>query len=172
MMQKETFSEHLIKATECSVTFAKQYVWNPLPGPFLYIVLLNQSYDGNPLRPGEHVFPNDLEGFGERVGPLSTSQAVELLWRNGLVPEWIDVSVHRTDGRHTFMELLCCGRFTDRGAYLYYAMTDACPFGCKGPMMPPGWKCGDKPFDLNWWTVGGDREECDGDHGELTPPSR
>ena len=53
---------------------------------------------------------------------------------DGLVPEWIDISVDRTDGAVTLTEMLCCGRFTGRGAYLYYSTTDVCPFGCEGPV--------------------------------------
>ena len=33
-MQKETFFEHLVKATEFSTAFAKNYVWNRLPALF------------------------------------------------------------------------------------------------------------------------------------------
>ncbi len=149
-MQKEIFREHLINATKHSYECAKKFVHNHLPDSFIYIVHLNQSYDGNPLEPGEHTFPDDVAQHGKRVGPVTSERVVELLWRDGLVPEWIDIAVTRTDGTHTFMELLCCGRFTDREEHLYYSKTDVCPFGCKSPYMPMGWEVGDKPFDLHW----------------------
>ena len=149
-MQKDTFHEHLILATGHSIKFAKRYVRNRLPEMFLFLVHLNQSYDGNPLEPGERVFPDDVAHHGACVGPLSAGQVVELLWRDGLVPEWIDISVERADGTHSFMELLCCGRFSDRAEQLYYAKTDICPFRCKSPTFPPGWGQTDEPFDLHW----------------------
>jgi hypothetical protein len=86
-MQKGTFYEHLIKATGHSFRCAKEMVRDKLPESFRYVAHLNQSCDGNPLEPGEHVFPDDVAQFGARVGPLSAEQVVELLWRNGLVPE-------------------------------------------------------------------------------------
>ena len=149
-MQKSTFHEHLVKATSHTCEFTREFVRDYLPESFLYIVRLNQSYDRHPLKPGEHVFPDDVARHGAQVGPLSAEQVVELLWRGGLVPEWIDISVAHTDGTHTFMKLICCGRFTERAEHLYYWETGVCPFGCKGPILPQGWKEGDEPFDLQW----------------------
>jgi hypothetical protein len=149
-MQKETFHEHLVKATGHSFKCAREFVRDYLPESFRYFVYLNQSYDGNPREAGEHVYPDDVVRHGAEVGPLSAEQVVELLWRDGCVPEWIDISVARTDGATTFMQLFCCGRFTDSAEHLYYAKTDVCPFGCKSPPMPPGWEVGDEPFDLHW----------------------
>ena len=149
-MQKDTFHEHLVRATGHSVEFARRYVRNRLPESFRYFVDLNQSYDGNPLEAGERVFPDDVARHGACVGPLSADHVVELLWRDGLVPEWVDVSVERADDTHTFIRLLCCGRFTDRAERLYYSDTDVCPFGCKSPVLPPGWSESDEPFDLHW----------------------
>src|SRR5437899_10893533 len=109
-MQREIFHDRLIKATARSFEFAKRFVRNRLPESFRDYVQLNASYDGNPLEAEEHVYPDDIARHGANVGPLSADQVVELLWRDGLVPEWIDVAVERTDSRHTFIELLCCGR--------------------------------------------------------------
>jgi hypothetical protein len=149
-MNKATFSDHLAKATSHSFDFAKRYVRNQLPESIRYLVRLNQSFDGNPLAQGEHVFPDDVARHGARICPLSAEQVVELLWRDGLVPEWIDISVESTDGTNCFMQLLCCGRFSEQAEHLYYSKTDVCPFGCKSPPMPLDWKAGDEPFDLHW----------------------
>lgn len=88
-VQKNTFHEHLVQATGHAFECARQFVRNRLPESFQYVVHLNQSYDGNPLEDGEHVFPDDVARHGSCVGPLATEQVVELLWRDGLVPEWI-----------------------------------------------------------------------------------
>jgi hypothetical protein len=96
------------------------------------------------------VFPDDVTQYGKRVGPLEAEQVVVLLWRNNFVPEWIDASIKRTDGKHSYIELLCCGRFTDQAKHLYYSKTDVCPFGVKSPALPPHWDSSGKKFDLHW----------------------
>ena len=148
-MQEDIFREHLVKATGHSFKFAKKFVRNHLPESFLYIVHLNQSCDGD-LRPGEQVFPDDVARHGAQIGPLSVDQVVELLWRDGTVPEWIDISVTDANDDSTFMQLLCCGRFTDHEEYLYYPDGGITPFGCKSPRLPPRWSESDGPFDLHW----------------------
>ena len=149
-MQWQTFQERLLKATGYSVNVARRHVNNVLPERIRYMVRLNQSYDGNPLTMGEHVFPNDALSLDERVGPLTTEEVVELLWRDGIVPEWIDISVFRADAEITFLELLCCGRYTDRDDLLYYLDGGVGPFGIKSPSLPLNWRDGDAAFDLHW----------------------
>ena len=150
LMEKHTFHEHLARATFEALKCARELVHNRLPDSIGYMVHLSVSYDGNPLEPGEHVYPEDVARHGKKLGPLATEGVVELLWRDGLVPEWIDIAVARTDGTQTFMELLCCGRFTDSAEHLYYSGTEVCPFGVKSPYLPPDWEKGDVPFDLHW----------------------
>jgi hypothetical protein len=150
VMQKDAFRERLIVATGRSLERARKFVRDDLPEACRYIVRLNQSYDGNPLKPGERVYPDDTIQLGAQVGLLSAEQVVELLWRDGFVPEWIDISVDRIDGVFTILQLLCCGRFTDRTELLYYAAGDAYPFGIKSPPFPPDWQEGDEPFVLRW----------------------
>ena len=78
-MQKETFSEHLVVATRHSFKCARGMVRNQLPEAFQYIVRLNQSYDENPLKAGERIYPDDVLEHGSQVSPLSAEQVVELL---------------------------------------------------------------------------------------------
>ena len=146
-MDRVEFQRHLMSATQHAFDCAREFVRNPLPTSFRYLVHLNESYDGNPLEAGETTFPED---DGRVVGPLADHEVVDLLWRAGRIPEWIDISVARTDGVHTFMQLLCCGRFTDQAKHLYYRDSDVCPFGVKSPYLPQGWEVGDDPFDLHW----------------------
>jgi hypothetical protein len=98
--------------------------------------MLNCSYDQNPLIDGEIVFPDDVQKHGKRVGPLTADAVVSLLWRNHMVPEWIDISVWEADQHVTYFELMCCGRFTAESQRLYYRWTDVPPFGVKGPVYP------------------------------------
>jgi hypothetical protein len=61
---------------------------------------------------------------------------VSVLWRDGLVPQWIDISVWDADERATYFELICAGRFMAETHRLYYSWTDVPPFGVKGPVYP------------------------------------
>jgi hypothetical protein len=147
---KDTFHDHLSRATVFCHDFTRRYVHNALPASFLYSVRLNQSYDGNPLKDGEQVFPDDTTRHGSVIAPLDESAVVALLWRDGLVPEWINISVERADSEQPHFELRCCGRFTDRTEHLYYSQTECCPFGVKGPVLPHDWKESDGRFDFRW----------------------
>lgn len=83
----------------------------PLTEPLRFRVALNESYDGNPLDPDERVFPDD-SGIERGLALLrcSAEQVVELLWRDGLVPEWVNLSVCTKLPAATLIEVRCCGR--------------------------------------------------------------
>jgi hypothetical protein len=136
-MDRDVFLDRLRRATRRSRACAAGLVVDTLPDADVYRVVLNCSYDGNPLHPDEVVFPADVEKHGRRVGPLAAEEVVSLLWRDRRVPEWIDIVVSATDERATHFTLDCCGRFTSAEALLYYDWTDAAPFGVKGPAYPP-----------------------------------
>jgi hypothetical protein len=135
-MDREVFRDHLIRASARCREFATQFVVDSLPSTYVFWVLLNCSYDRNPLRDGEIAFPDDVREHGERVGPLTADAVVSLLWRDGGVPEWIDVIPWEVDEHATYFELHCCGRFTAECHLLYYNWTDVPPFGVKGPANP------------------------------------
>src|SRR5712671_711175 len=91
-MTREEFSRNLNKATLRSHEKALIFVENELKPPFKYLVRLNQSYDGNKLADGE-VILDEMRRKGEKqIGPLSADEVVNLLWRNELVPEWVDIT--------------------------------------------------------------------------------
>ncbi len=136
-MDREVFRDHLLRASERCREFATQFVVDSLPSTYAFWVMLNCSYDRNPLRDDEIVFPEDVRRHGGRVGPLATDAVVSLLWRDGKVPEWIDVTPWEADEHVTYFELTCCGRFTAESQRLYYNWTDVPPFGVKGPIYPP-----------------------------------
>jgi hypothetical protein len=135
-MDREVFLDHLLRASELCREFATQFVLDSLPSKYAFWVLLNCSYDGNPLKDGEIIFPDDVQKHGKRVGPLTADAAVSLLWRDHMVPEWIDISAWEADQHVTYFELMCCGRFTAESQHLYYHWTDVAPFGVKGPIYP------------------------------------
>jgi hypothetical protein len=135
-MDREVFLDHLLGASAYCREFATQFVLDSLPSTFGFWVMLNCSYDQNPLMDGEILFPDDVRKHGKRVGPLAADAVVSLLWRDQMVPEWIDISVWEADPHVTYFELMCCGRFTAESQRLYYSWTDIPPFGVKGPAYP------------------------------------
>jgi hypothetical protein len=148
-MDKATLRSRLEQVSIVNRAFAARFISDELPNSFRYFARLNQSFDGNPLRPGEHVFPDDVSRYGDCVGALTGQEAVDLLCREMLVPEWIDISVVKADNEHTYFELLCCGRFTAEDSYLYYPESGFAPFGSKSPLLPPGWSEGQALFELS-----------------------
>jgi len=149
-MERQRFAQHLYSATQQAIDFARQYVTNELAGDVNYLVEPNQSCDDN-LREGEVVFPADSLPEGTHHGPWAAERVVEFLWRDGMVPEWIDIAVAEVpDSEGIHVGLLCCGRFTASNDLLYYSNGTVPPFGIKSPLLPPEWTVGNRKFDVNW----------------------
>ena len=96
-MEQCTFAERLRIAASRAVQLARVFVLQPLPEEWAVLAIPNLSYDGNPLRGDEEVFPDESLPSGEYHGPWSAEQAVDFLWRSGKVPEWIDLTVVGVD---------------------------------------------------------------------------
>jgi hypothetical protein len=143
------------KAVESNVRYAKSMVRHALPDSWRFFIKPNASYDGNPLVDDETLYPNDSLPTGAPVGPLTFEQALNWLWREGKVPEWVDVSVYAADTVHTYVWLACCGRFSGLEKRLYYR-DDVPPFGIKSPDLPAGWESVEASgrFDLPAVAVG------------------
>ena len=104
-MTNATFLNRLQQVSALNRDFAERFVSNDLPRSFRYLPRLNQSFDGNPLKPGEHVFPHDIDP----VVPLTADEVAHLLCRENRVPEWIDISVERADSEHTYSSYFAAG---------------------------------------------------------------
>jgi hypothetical protein len=138
-IDKAAFVQRFRKAVESAARFAVAMVRQPLPDSWRFLIEPNASYDGHPLVGDECLYPEDSLPQGEMLGPLTFEQAAAWLWREGRVPEWVDVSVHGVNREHTYVRLICCGRFTGMEERLYYR--DAIPpFGIKSPVLPFGWE--------------------------------
>ena len=151
-MDKATFLANLRRCASKAHEKALHVVTEELRPPFHYYVLLNRSYDGNPLVPGEHFIP-DLKAHGSEIlGPMSDEKSVELLWRDGMVPEWINVTLHSSGTGGTFFQLRCCGRFTPNEKFLYHLNEGYPPFHLFGPIQPPDWVSVEQSgrFNLHW----------------------
>jgi hypothetical protein len=151
-MTREKFSENLGKATLRSQEKALALVENELQPPFSYLVRLNQSYDENPLAVGE-IIPGAMRLKGsERIGPLSHEEVVGLLWRDSLVPEWIDIIPWQSTVDGAKFLLTCCGRFAKDASLLYHTQEGYPPFHAPGVWSPPEWESLERSgrIDLNW----------------------
>ena len=73
------------------------------------------------------------------------------LWRDGRIPEWIDITPYEVDGSFLYSELRCCGRFTDEETHLYHKQEGYPPFHVSGPIVPVGYRDleQDGKFDLH-----------------------
>jgi hypothetical protein len=149
-MTRDEFGELFEKCTKAALEFARQYVVEDLPEEVIYLIKPNQSCDEGPLELDEVVFP------GESLANLRDSYTTDLvgtidfLYREGKVPEWVDVSVVGVDERFSHVELLCCGRFTSNESRWYYAKQGQGPFGIRSPPLPANHKSlGGTKFSLN-----------------------
>src|SRR5277367_5240665 len=112
-MTRDDFSQNLRKATSSSHEKTLMFVENELKPPFIFMVKLNQSFDGNPLANGE-IIPKEVQSKGqELIGPLSYDEVVILLWRDGFVPEWVDIIPWAATADGLTFRLICCGRFAE-----------------------------------------------------------
>jgi hypothetical protein len=151
-LDRGTFESRLRTAARQAVEFARRLVRESLPDEVVFLVYPNQSYDGHPPVGDEVIFPGDSLPDGLHHGPWAVGQVVDFLWRDGNVPEWIDIQVRGEDGRRTEVALECCGRFTSQDGLLYYPDRDTRPFAVKSPILPPGWESAEVSgkFTLHW----------------------
>jgi hypothetical protein len=135
---RDTFAERLHEATIKAHEIAGQYIEEHLPDRFRYRVLLNSSYDGNPRCGDEVVFPED--GTPEKAAAtadMSFEEVVDLLWRDGRIPEWINIQAVDVSDVETIIGLDACGRFTAMDELLYHHRQGCPPFEIHGPAYPP-----------------------------------
>lgn len=114
------FGRGVRTAAQCSLEFARKCVLQQLPDRLAFLVYPNQSYEGQPRVGDEVVFSHESVPNGQYHGPWSADDVVDFLWREGKVPEWIDIAVESVDDKQTFLGLFCCGRFTGTEELLYY----------------------------------------------------
>ena len=151
-MDKEQFQRHLKKATDFVIPFSQEFLIDNLPSSYLYLLFPNQSYDGNPLVGDEVTFPQERLPTREYIGPLNDDGVIDYLWRDGKVPEWVNITVYSYDLKYTYLELLCCGRFTAMKQLLYHRHEGYPPFHALGPCLPPNWESVEQhgKFQLFW----------------------
>ena len=151
-MDEALFRDRMLEASMKAIAWAHLHIVNYLPSSFSYLIYPNHSYDGNPLQGDEELFPEDSVPLGNFIGPRSFEEAFHFLWRNGKVPEWVDVSVQACDADLSYIQLRCCGRFTALEKLLYHKFEGYQPFHVQSPPVPPNWKSLEESgkFDLYW----------------------
>lgn len=111
-MKKEDFKKNLEKAVNGLIDFTQEIVTNNLPDTYKFIIKTNCSYDGNELEDDEEIYPDDTINESSSINPASTLTVIDYLWRNGKVPQWINVQVSSCDSNFTYITLECCGRYS------------------------------------------------------------
>ncbi|MFF0637912.1 hypothetical protein ACFYTS_36080 [Nocardia sp. NPDC004151] len=137
-MDRETFAERLAAAAAAAVQCARVHLIEDLPASLAFRVRLNQSYDGLPAQPSEIRFPEDSSS--DRATALHRCDfetVVGELWRQGHVPQWVNLAVVGASHLATIIEVVCCGRFTADEGQLYNMPGGTAPFHAVGPVLPP-----------------------------------
>jgi hypothetical protein len=109
-MDREIFGQRFLEAATLALDYGRTYIEEPLPGALRFRVFLNSAH-GGPASPDEVLFPEDSKLILQTKN-LSAAEVVKLLWRDDLVPEWVDLCVAGATAATTIVDVLVCGRFT------------------------------------------------------------
>jgi hypothetical protein len=142
-MQQSDFVRLLDLATADAIAFAKTMLLDQLPEKYIYRIFPNQSYDDN--RDADViVYPMDSLDSLDDYREMTRGDCIRFLYREGRIPEWIDISVGGADTNLTYVDCRCCGRFTNDDERLYYNRRERGPFGVKSPTFPHWIPMGEK----------------------------
>ncbi|MFD2566934.1 hypothetical protein [Pseudotenacibaculum haliotis] len=126
-MTKEEFLFRLQGASFLAMKFAENYVKNKLYTEFRYDVTLIEP-----------------ENRSKEFSEIKENEAVDLIFKEGKVPTWIDISVSKVTKKETIINLLCSKDYSKKKEDLYYTEGGSKPFGIKSPNLPIGYKKGEK----------------------------
>ncbi len=104
-MEESTFKERLARASRETLEFTRKYVVDELPEEYLYIIFPNKHGEAKRLVGDAEVYPEDSLPTGQFIGPLDADAVTTYLWRNGKVPEWINISVDAVESNATVLQL-------------------------------------------------------------------
>lgn len=137
------FATLLDTSTADAIAFARSMVLDELPDSIAYRVFPNQSYDEHRAH-DEVVYPDDSLAHTHDYIEMGRDDCIRYLYRDGRVPQWIDISVGAVAHGLTYIYLRCCGRFTADDERLYYKQLGRGPFSIKSPAIPPHVELGDR----------------------------
>jgi len=139
MIDRDWFHNQLVEATVSVRDFTLGLITQDLPKAARYLVLSDLDFYAKADQSGDSR-SKTLEESRGFLGPFTADEAVDHLFRNGEVPEWVDISVEAEDRDYCYYRLLICPRFSADTESLYYTWDGTEPFGLKGPSIPLGWE--------------------------------
>jgi hypothetical protein len=148
MMDKQIFRDRLEQSTKRLIEFTGERSVLSLSANIRYIIVPNVRQPENHLNHKEVTKLSILNRYEAKE--LGLDQTVSLLWADGNVPLWIDMSVLEATVDKTIVEVVCSRRFRD-DQDLNHKVSEYPPFSI-ALRLPPGvieLKEGQK-FDVNW----------------------
>lgn len=139
-MKQAKFLQLLQKVSLLTHQWTQTVVIETLPFKFCYEVILNTSFDDS-MCPLFTVYPED---DNKKFTQLEEQEVLQLLWRQGKIPVWIDINIIKVTDKITTLQLLCAGRYTANDKKLYYHQRRQGPFGIKSPDLPTNYQKGVK----------------------------
>jgi hypothetical protein len=147
-MNKQEFIRRVDRAGERARLFAEGYVVEALPASILYVI---SPYDDPQGRRGP---PGTIKFFGGRfLTPqdlvlISAARTADLLWVDGRVPAWINLSVESVDAAATHVRVLKSAKLVKADENTLQRDLPAAvveddpiePFRIRGPALPHGWR--------------------------------
>jgi len=134
-ISREGFRENLISSAQYALEFARSLVVNRLPSELHYTISETAS---------DNFHENESYIF------LDAEKVVEYLWRDGKVPEWVNVFVISANERSTLIKLDCCRRYSNDIKDMYHAREGRAPFHVLGPPAPPDYINNKAKYDIFW----------------------
>jgi hypothetical protein len=140
-MTKDEFAINLRTAAARCWELAQELLLEPIPAELRFNFRAA-------LRPGNSA--GLIKYFGGRL--LKPSQLVhlnvqrtgQLLWVNGSIPRWINLSLMAADAQFSYIEVASSGVLTADDSALYYRNTDVPPFHVLSPPVPDTWHRGQR----------------------------
>ena len=114
-MDRKAFTELAAYSARRALPRAERYRLVPVE-EIRFRALLNCSYDVGADDPLFSLFPDEV---GVERDGLNLDEFVTLIWREGRVPVWVDLTPEpeRTDG--LWLEAKCAGRYAEAEPQLY-----------------------------------------------------
>ena len=101
-MDKQIFFLRFQQAAQEAREFAQEMVSNPFPPVSRFFVRMDRPLDSRPIA------PSDL---------LTEVETVSMLWKEGQVPEWVDIRAYSTDQKLAVFEVVCSPHTTKTASF-------------------------------------------------------
>lgn len=135
-MELQLFQNRFLEAADAARDFARRFVEETLPNDCLFHLHLNRSHDRDAL-PEYKLFPEDSSPeLAVHLKHVCAEDVISMLWRDGMVPQWVNLNVVGESDTATLIEVIACGRFTTDEARLYHLDEGRAPFHVLGPSLP------------------------------------